>query len=430
MVSSSALTTANRQQSTESPLRVVQVIPQMGCGGAERVVGELLGALDAEVVVSKLCVLGMENTFPDRLRGLVEEPVFLGYRGSLKDVRGLWRCVRRLRSLIQEWRANVVHSHLWPAARVAGLAVRGLGVAHVVHVQDTRPWVRGTSARARLQRLLTRRTVLPSQPTFVAVSQAAANYNAGPLKLERSRLRVIPNGVDPDTFRPSERASGHSGPVRIGMAARFSPEKGHRHLLEAVAKLRSRETRLEVLLAGEGSLRLECARLAAEWGIADCVRFLGLLEDVPRFLQSLDLFVLPSVAAEGLPLSVLEAMSTGLPVIATDIAGVPEVIADCENGLLVPPGDVEALAAAIERLVRNEAQRQSLGLAARRTVQEHFTLQQTSRQIEEAYREAVSELSHALIEENTRSDRREGALEPVGFTCPQSDRETDVSCSP
>jgi glycosyltransferase involved in cell wall biosynthesis len=130
----------------------------------------------------------------------------------------------------------------------------------------------------------------------------------------------------------------------------------------------------ELRLAGEGHLRARLEEQAARLGIADRVRFLGLVADMPAFYQGLDVFVLPSVSTEGLPLTVLEAMASGLPVVATTVGGTPEAITDGESGLLAPPGDAGALAVALRRVLDDEALRGRLGAAAREAVLARFTL--------------------------------------------------------
>jgi glycosyltransferase involved in cell wall biosynthesis len=143
----------------------------------------------------------------------------------------------------------------------------------------------------------------------------------------------------------------------------------------------------ELLVAGEGSLREPLQQLAAELGIGGRVQFPGLVPDVPEFLRSVAVSVLPSLAAEGLPLTILEAMATGLPVVATDVAGAGEVIEDGVSGLLVPPGDDQTLADALARLASDGALRASLGSAAVAVVRERFSFEAIARRMEAVYQE-------------------------------------------
>src|SRR5690606_16868757 len=135
----------------------------------------------------------------------------------------------------------------------------------------------------------------------------------------------------------------NSGKVIVGMVGLFHPQKGHEYLLRAAAQLFRQGLELEVRLAGDGSLRPRIEALTEVLGLQGRVAFSGLIENVETFLQGLDIFVLPSVSREGLPMTLLEAMAPRLPVIASDVPGPQEVIAHEDNGLLTPPRDATSL---------------------------------------------------------------------------------------
>ena len=161
--------------------------------------------------------------------------------------------------------------------------------------------------------------------------------------------------------------------------ARLDDQKGHRHLIDALAILAPRRPNLVTLLAGEGpleqSLRAQCAAL----GLDHRVRFLGYRRDVPELLEAADIVVLPSLY-EGLPLVAIEALAAGRPMVATEVDGTPEVVIHEKTGLLAPPANPAALAAAIERLLDNPALASRLASEGRKFVGENFALQ---RQIEQ-----------------------------------------------
>jgi glycosyltransferase involved in cell wall biosynthesis len=190
---------------------------------------------------------------------------------------------------------------------------------------------------------------------------------------------TIPNGVDHNRFRrqtPKVEARGKLGlpgggaPV-IGCTGRLSAQKGFSYLLRAVAQLRSRYPLLHVALAGDGPLAGSLSDEARALGIKDRVHFLGFQPDVQPVLDASDLFALPSLW-EALPYSLLEAMAAELPVVATRVAGVPEVVVDGETGFLVPPSDPEALAVALHQLLDSPTLRQRMGHAGRRRVMTRF----------------------------------------------------------
>jgi glycosyltransferase involved in cell wall biosynthesis len=375
-----------RQPRTRShPLRVLHVIPHLGGGGSERFVLTLLPLLHRSVCDPMLCVLGSINAFPSRTEGV--GPVrFLGYDGSLRDLRGMRRCVRSLREIIVENNVDIVHSHLWPAARSAASALRCLPVGHIVQVQDTRPWLCGRSLKARFLRAWTNRAIPPTNPTYLAVSDAVRVYTCRNLAVDETRISVIPNGVDLTRFRPKPAAARMSGGrVVIGMVARMESEKGHRGLIDVVARLAKEGLDLELRLAGDGSLRPQLEAVTKAAGIAQQVVFAGLVDDVESFLHELDIFVLTSVFGEGLPLAILEAMACRLPVIACDVAGAGEVIRNGENGILVPSMNSAALGKAIHELAIDPERREALSSAGLKTVRANFSLQSVARRIEAIY---------------------------------------------
>lgn len=378
-----------RERSEDEPLRVLHVIPGLGLGGAERVVLNLVRLTDRSRCAPSLCVLNAENAFPERLPGDVELD-WLDYDGSLRNVRSMARCVRRLRVLIRERRPAIVHSHLWPATRIVCQATLGTGAAHLAHLHDTRPWLAGHSRRDRMMRVATNLMLRVNPPRCIAVSEAVKRYSCAHLALSEAAVEVMHNGVDLKQFglavsadsaasnRPTDR-------LRIGMAGRFSQPKRHALLLEAAGALNRQGLDFELLLAGEGVLEASCRKLADDLGIAHRVRFLGLVDDMPSMLRSLDVFVLPSERGEGLPMVILEAMASGVAVVATDTAGVPEVVDHEKNGLLVPVEDREALAAAIARLGADVAFRRQLADSGQRTVRDRFSFEVLTRRLESTY---------------------------------------------
>ena len=180
--------------------------------------------------------------------------------------------------------------------------------------------------------------------------------------MKRERVTVIHNSMDLEELKPHiqgkpcPHAAGEAGglrPKRLIAVANFGKYKGHRILLQALAKLPG-EPAVECWLIGDGPERGEMERLARALGLSDRVRFLGYRQDVPALLRQCDVFVLPSLW-EPFGIALVEAMVLGMPVLACRSGGVPEVVRDGETGLLVPPGDADAMAAGLQRLLSDEA---------------------------------------------------------------------------
>jgi len=216
----------------------------------------------------------------------------------------------------------------------------------------------------------------------VAESELTSGLSAGTCD-ERTTV-VIHNGVDPRAALPRERRE--DGPPRIVSVGRLQGPKDPLTLIRALEALRGPFT---AVIVGDGPDRPAVKAELDRLGLGDAVELAGERHDVPELLAAADIFVLSS-RSEGLPLSILEAMSAGRPVVATRVGGVPELVVDGETGLLVPAGDPSSLAAAIERLLEDPALRERLGAAGRARIAERFDLDRCRREHLELYRRELA----------------------------------------
>jgi glycosyltransferase involved in cell wall biosynthesis len=222
---------------------------------------------------------------------------------------------------------------------------------------------------------------------IVAISEKIADILAEG-GVRKQKIRVIYSGVDPAPFAEARKAVYGSEVPVIGTVAVLEERKGHRYLLEAAAHLKRQGHRLTYRFAGEGSRREELQGLVRELGLQEEVSFLGFVSDIPSFLASIDLLVLPSLY-EGLGVSVLEAMAAGRAVVASRVGGLPELIEDSITGLLVPPKDSSALARAIAALVFQRSRMKEMGEKAWKRVEQNFTMERMAKQNEEYYYELL-----------------------------------------
>jgi glycosyltransferase involved in cell wall biosynthesis len=224
----------------------------------------------------------------------------------------------------------------------------------------------------------------------VAVSDAAGDAFRRRYPDQAGKISVIHNGVQlagVSRDRAAVRAALDLGNQVVGIiAARVDGNKGHDTLLHAMAKLQEQGLPATLLVVGDGAAREPLEALAAERKLGrDRVRFLGFRTDVPDLLAASDFFVLPSLT-EGLPLCILEAMASRLPVIATPVGGIPELISDGEHGYLIPVNDIDALAGAIATLAGDASLRQRLGDAGHAKVAEQFSFAEMVRRYDALYR--------------------------------------------
>jgi len=217
--------------------------------------------------------------------------------------------------------------------------------------------------------------------------------------IDERRCRVVHNAVWEPEYRCRDGSSAASVRARLEVpegaklvvsAGRLSPEKGHAYLIEAVAQLVKDKIDAIFAFCGDGVCRDELGALAERKGVAGICRFLGFRHDLKDIFHAMDLLVLPSLT-EGLPNVVLEAFACGKPVVATSVGGVPEVVRDGVNGILVPPRRPDLLAEAILHRLRNPEESRRMGMRGREIVAEEFTFEQQNRRLEAIYDEVLAE---------------------------------------
>lgn len=297
------------------------------------------------------------------------------------------RAVRELRATLRDAGVNVLHVHGYKAALVGGLAARGLGVRvlKTEHglVEPPSGW-RDLMAYARLRANVGLERVasrwLVDAVVFVSKDIHGARRDVG----SRIRQRIIYNGIEP-TPQVHARRRRDSGQFHLGIVGRISKVKGHEDLLRAMSHLAHlRELRLHIF--GTGPMEQDCRRLCDELGVSDRVVFHGFQHAIHEHMAALDLLVMPSLH-EGLPYVLLEAMHLRVPVVASRVGGLAEVLDDGPVGVTVPRRDARRLAAAIERLYRDPALRAQLARRAYARVQAQFLAGRMLREYGELYRE-------------------------------------------
>jgi sugar transferase (PEP-CTERM/EpsH1 system associated) len=228
-----------------------------------------------------------------------------------------------------------------------------------------------------------RRLHRPMISHYVALSQDLERYLREAIGVPQNRITQIYNGVDVDLFRPSPDGREAIGPYSdpryfvVGTVGRMQPVKDQVTLVRAMIELwRSDESArewLRLVLVGDGPLRADVEGLLRRGNVTDCAWLAGARDDVPRVMRGLDLFVLPSLA-EGVSNTLLEAMASGLPVVATRVGGNPELMEDGRSGTLVPPADPGAMAASIRRYFLNRGAAKREGILAREIAARRFGL--------------------------------------------------------
>ncbi|MCX7804050.1 MAG: glycosyltransferase family 4 protein [Planctomycetota bacterium] len=299
-----------------------------------------------------------------------------------------WADIRLLRSLIRDRDIRIIHAHRGKDHWLAVLAARAF--SGVIRVVRTRHVVMPPTVNFA-NRWLARKT-----ERMICVSRAVLLRCEECGMYAREKLRLIPGGVDIARFRP--RGQREAVRRKLGLppdapvaahVARFAVVKDHRTLLAAWRETVAALPAAKLLLVGDGRMRAEIERQASDAGLADTVVFLGARRDVPEILEAADVGVLSSSGSEGFSRAVAEYMAMGLPVAATGVGAVPDLVEDGREGLIVPPRDPAALAAALRRLLSDTATARRMGEAAMRRARAEFDWEKVAGRVEDLYREVL-----------------------------------------
>jgi len=356
-------------------MRIIHVIAARRSAGAEKGALELVQALENHQSLRLvLCAIGPAISELD-ISPLRSPFIELGC--PVHSRRQWFARWRRIRGLIDEFQPDVVHSHLWPTAREVAWALSGRNIPHMVHIRDTPPSFVSPRWQSRWKKCWLRYSLSGKSTQFVAVSHDAAKYAATHLGIDSSRMTIVVNGADLSAYLAVKRKAvpvvGQM--LVVGTAARLAPEKGLDDLLRAFATLAESRKNITLRIAGSGSDLSRLKSLAADLGVLSRIDFVGHVGEMSEFLASLDLFAFPSIAAEGLPRVVLEAMASGLPVVSTDCEGVEDIAGLKELGMIVPKRDPGALANAIAWFADHPEKRQSRGQQSREAVRNRHSIE-------------------------------------------------------
>ena len=295
------------------------------------------------------------------------------------------RYARSLRDLVHAGRFDLVHAHLYASISAAAFATAGTSIPLVVTEHTEAPW-RGRGARLA-SRLAYRRAARVTVVSEAIRDLIVDDFGEPSRKVTFVRNAVAPHdGSTPDALPESCR---DDDAVLIGRVARLQPEKGMEVFLDAAARLVPDWPCAQFLVIGDGPLRRPLERQAERLGVGDRVHFLGFRSDGRALIANLDVLAISS-HRDGSPLAIVEAMTAGVPVVATETGGIPDQVRDGVDGLLVEPGDAGALASALESLLRDEDRIRSMGAAARRRAEVEFGYALMVDRIERIYSSAAA----------------------------------------
>jgi len=367
-----------------APIRVAHI--EMGShlyGGAQQVLYLLEALSSSDVTSTLICPVGSAIGKTARELGVAVEEI--GYRGDLD-----WMVVPKIKRLLRQHSIDLVHVHSRRGADLwGGLAARQVGLPCVISRRvdhhEARWW-------ARLKYALCDQVIAISEGirTILLADGVPAE-----------KVSCVRSAVDFERFQAVSDSAGVKSrfglpddSVVVGMAAQLIPRKGHDVLLEAVAALKDRWPQLRVLIMGKGPLATSLAQQIDAMDLKEQVHCVGFLSDIETVLPHLDFLVHPA-RTEGLGVALLQAASAGLAVIASRAGGMPEAVLHEQTGLLIPPGDAQALVAAMERLLSDPVLIEQYGAAGQRRMAAEFSIAAMATGNLAVYRQLISPIPNA-----------------------------------
>jgi len=352
-------------------IRILYVIPKMEVAGTEKHLYNLLHGLDRrQFSIRVICT----RRFGKIGKKLKEEGYPIEKLGFNKGYDP--RITLKLGSIIEEWKPHILHTYLFGFHLLGGVAGKWKRVPVIISSR------REIGKWKKFYHWWITRLGNCFSDYVIACSEEVKKYTIKKEKLKEERIKVIYNGINlkefpfQKTFRKREK--------KVGVIANFYPEKGHRIFLQGVPHIKREFPETEFVMVGDGELRKDMENLCREIGIEDTVKFLGVREDIPQILSSIQVLVIPSLR-EGLPNVLLEAMAVGTPVVATRVGGIPEVITHGREGFLIPPSDPQSIIRSVCFILSHPEKAEEMREKGRKLVENRFSLERMVKDYQEFY---------------------------------------------
>lgn len=366
------------------PLRICHLVSGDGWGGLEAVVLNLICGQTARRELEPSLVILNEG----RLARLARE-AGLPVRVVPETGMNVWKLARALDRVLSDLAPTIIHTHRYKEQFLSYILAWRHGARCVATIHGCEPPSAlsdrlAVAIRDTINFILARLV----KTRFVAVSEdLRQRYRVSP-----ERCTIIPNGIRVQDLTPRPEIpmkTEQSSATVIGWIGRMVPVKGLTTLLDAVAEMSVGSQPLRVLLVGDGPERMALEARAERLGIKELVHFVGFVSNPESFLMDMDIFALPSLH-EGIPMVLLEAFAAGVPVVASAVGGIPDMIGDSDAAYLVPSSSPEAWAAALTELIADREKARMMGKQGRRLVEEHFSIESVVKRYIEVYYAAVS----------------------------------------
>lgn len=360
-------------------LKIMYLLFSFTVGGTEKLVTDICNEMSR---IGHEVYLYIVNHYysEDMLKGLSDD-VKIQLQNRIPGQESIVKTILRIECFVKEQHIEIIHCNSLDSPELLALTrllQPKIKVVYTIH--DVRQWSQLNKLRSVYRNILCQRIIAISESVKQDIIFSGARA---------SKVSVVYNAIDLSKFRPQEGKKHHDY-IRIGNVARIVPDKkGQDILIKAVAMVREKYPQICCIFAGDAdkshqkSLE-ELKDAAIKLGVDDCVKFIGEITDVPEFLRTLDIFVLPS-RFEGFGLSLVEAMAMRIPCIASNLNGPAEIIGNEERGLLFPSGDADALAKKLVYAIEHEAEMAKIAEIATNYVTEHFDIRNMCKELVRLY---------------------------------------------
>jgi len=360
-----------------SPL-ILHILYRFDIGGLESVLVNMINTMPEQSYRHVIISLTESSEFENRIvRDDVEVICLHKQAGNDPKIHlKIWKLLRQLKP---------VCTHTYNIATLEFNLIAFLaGVKKRIHAEHGRDIYDLDGSNKKYQYL--RRIINPFVTKWIPVSKELADWLVGVVKLPKAKVKLIYNGIDLELYRPKKQYS--NGQCIIGTVGRMAAVKDQLTLIKAVEVLLTHypdlKSVIQLKLVGDGELYSTIQSYIKEHALQDNIELLGARNDVAEILQQFDVFILPSLA-EGIPLTILEAMATALPIISTQVGGVPELIDNSTHGYLIEPQDIKDLAKKIKQYIDQPELLELHGLKGREKVEKNFSLQAMTDQYLQLY---------------------------------------------
>ncbi len=367
-------------------IHIMHVIYSLGIGGAENILINLINEINQDIFISSICCIEKSGILATRIKRK-DIKIFECYRG-----KGDYLLPLKLYKLFKKERVDVVHTYGWSgfdgivAAKLAGIPL-------IIHTEVGRDI--GEINNLKRRKILGRRLISSLVNHLVTVSEELKDSLIKTSKISPDKIICIHPGVSLEEFEfPIDKNKNKKGigfkedTIVIGSVGRLDPIKNYPNLIYAAREIINEYPDIRFVLVGDGPLKNKLESIIKELDLEGKVILLGRVDNVLPFLKIMDIFVLPSFS-EGLSVSILESMACGLPIVATNVGGNPEIVLDGVTGILVPPENCSTLAMAIMKLIKNPEIAKEMGIAGQKRIKTEFSFSKMINSYEKLYKEVI-----------------------------------------